>query len=145
MRIQWSSRSVEQALGRLRGVREGLEACNVRVHSVRRRFADADPDGQNRAMRVASARFEECCIQLRHLTECVEYFESALRRAEARFEDAEAQAIRCAESIDAAERTKWTPVRRVDGIRWQPTAVVYMPQARDSAPPLPDWLEDLLS
>ena len=81
MRIQWNSGAVEEALARLRSAQDGLEACKSRAQRIRRQFADANPDGENRALRAAENRFAQCWTQMQRLAERVDGFESALRRA----------------------------------------------------------------
>ena len=105
---------------------------------------DANPDGENRTLRASLARFEECCARLRLLTERVDAYDGALLRADDNFEQAEAQAVRYAEAIDVVSYAK-TPVSRSNGFRWEPASVAYMASLRESAPPMPDWLDALLN
>ena len=69
MRIQWNSGAVEEALARLRSAQDGLEACKSRAQRIRRQFADANPDGENRALRAAENRFAQCWTQMQRLAE----------------------------------------------------------------------------
>ena len=144
MRIQWNSGAVEEALARLRSAQDGLEACKSRAQRIRRQFADANPDGENRALRAAENRFAQCWTQMQRLAERVDGFESALRRADANFMRAEAEAGRYAQAVDAENILVRLRAEPPSGFYWQPAAVVYMPEARSSASPLPDWLEGLL-
>ena len=123
--------------GRLGDVR----ASGARRASLPRR---REPGRRNRTLRASLARFEECCARLRLLTERVDAYESALLRADDNFEQAEAQAVRYAEAIDVVSYAK-TPVSRSNGFRWEPASVAYMASLRESAPPMPDWLDALLN
>ena len=144
MRVQWNSNAVEQLRKRLWDAREGLEMCERQARGVRLCLEDANPDGENRTLRASLARFEECCARLRLLTERVDAYDSALLRADDTFEQAEARAVRYAEAIDVVSYAK-TPVSRSNGFRWEPASVAYMASLRESAPPMPDWLDALLN
>lgn len=142
MRIQWSSSAAQEMLGRLAQVDRSMEDCLRQSSAVRAAIAEANPDGANRALRAAEEHYGLLAKRLRAFEKALEAFQSAIRRADGLFEDAETELERLAERLDDARSA---PNSRESGgeryIRWEPSAYAVMPDMRVSVMPMPDWFK----
>lgn len=139
MRIQWNSDAAQDVLERLRGAQQGLEDDKRQAEIVRGTLEEADPKGDNKALRALSERFETCTRRLDTLAQEIDSFRSALERADAAFAD--------------AERSNQTLVGKLEqptppGVgaplynsgNWEPSAYAEMRDMRLHPAPVPEWL-----
>lgn len=129
MKIRWSSESAQEMLSRLGRADQGLADCLRLATLVNAALEAANPDGENKALNQASTLFADCMRKLQRLGNDLEMFESAVQRADGRFEDAEMTAMRAAEQIGAADAA---PVYQNGGrfMQWDPAAFTVMPDMR---------------
>ena len=141
MRIQWSSSAAQEMLERLAQADRSMQDCLRQSSAVCAAMAEANPDGANRALRAAEERYGLLAKRLRAFEEALEDFQSAIRRADGLFEDAETELERLAERLDDARSA---PNSRESGgeryIRWEPSAYAVMPDMRLNIAPMPEWL-----
>lgn len=140
MRIQWSSGAAQEMLGRLERVNQSVNDCRRQSEAVRSAMAEANPDGGNKAMKAAEERFGQLVGSLRSFEEALKAYQSAVRRADSLFEDAETEIGRLAAGLDSAQGA---PVNLESGERyvsWEPAAYAVMPDMRVGVAPVPEWL-----
>ena len=142
MRIQWSSGAAQEMLIRLERADQGLADCVRQSALVRSALDEANADGEDQALRKAKERFEACAQEIRAFAEALDDFRSAVRRADERFEDAEAGVIRMAANLSQASAAPG----RENGVgeryvNWEPSAFSVLPNMRVSGAPVPEWLE----
>lgn len=142
MRIQWSSNAAQEMLGHLSQVNRGMEDCLRQSAVVYAAITEANPDGANRALKAASERYGLLLNKMRAFGEALEDFQSAVRRADGMFEDAEMELRRLMGGLDDSQDA---PNNRESGgeryIRWEPSAYAVMPDMRINVAPVPKWLE----
>lgn len=144
MKIQWSGAAVQEMLVRLARAEQRMEDCMRQSERLRTAIRDANADGENRALLRVEERCDALMLRLKRHGEALQAFRLAVRRADERFEEAEAQVGRFAELVARAQAAP-PPANALRGPRfaeWSPAAYAVMPEARVRVAAEPDWLRE---
>lgn len=146
MKIQWNSDAAQEVLERLRRADRGLEDGLRQAKAVRAALADANAEGDDRALTALAERFAGCARGLEALAQELAEFRGAVLRADAEFEEAERTISRTAGNLES----RLAPPLEGEGAavrwaNWEPEAFAVMPEMRVRAMRVPQWLEQIVS
>lgn len=142
MIIQWNSNAAQDALVRIRKAERGLQECLTQSKKARTALEAANPDGEVKALKKALERFDMCQRRLNRLLEDIEDYETGVRRADTRFDEAERSVAHTVEALGRAVSVSTTGGTG-GRVRWEPAAYAAAPEMRVRVAPTPSWLEDV--
>ena len=144
MRIKWSSEAALEIAGQLERAQWAMEDCRELIAMVRTALNEANPDGENQALRKAAERFERDVVSMKKLTDLLNDTLTGVKRADQIMTEAERENASRADGME--EGTAYphpegaASFGRVD---WSRIHSAPMPYLRINRVPLPEWLDDL--
>lgn len=143
MKIQWSSTAAQETMEWINRAERGLDDCLHQAAFVYSALAEANPDGENKALRRMSEQFKSSVRRIKALKDSVNCFERAVMKTDECFQDAESRILHLCDAMTISEEV---PVYTAPSgyLNWVPEAVSIMPDMRINTAPLPFWFRNIL-
>ena len=110
---------------------------------VRTALNEANPDGENQALRKASERFERDVVSMKKLTDLLNDTLTGVKRADQIMAEAERENASRADGMEEGTGYQQTGDAFSGRVDWSRIQSAPMPYLRISRVPLPEWLDDM--
>ena len=144
MRIKWSSEAAMEIAGQLERAEWAIEDSRGLIAMVRTALDEANPDGENQALRKASERFERDVVSMKKLMDLLNDTLAGVKRADQIMNEAERENASRADGMEEGSRySQQMGMASAGRIDWSRIHSAPMPYLRISRAPLPEWLDNM--
>lgn len=144
MRIKWSSETALEIAGQLERAEWAIEDSRGLIAMIRTALNEANPDGENQALRKASERFERDVVSMKKFTDLLNDTLAGVKRADQIMTEAERENASRADGMEEGTTYQQQAGSASFGkIDWSRIHSAPMPYLRINRVPLPEWLDDM--